>query len=265
MLRSASDLQGYAIVATDGEIGRLSRLFFDDERWTVRHLVVDTGKWLPGRHVLISPAAVERIDRAEQQIHLRLTRDTIREAPGVDTDKPVSRQQETALSAYYGYGPYWGGSGLWGSMYYPAGIIGPIPPAGAAYAPPPAVSAPDAVPDAEKDEGDSHLRSTKEVAGYHVQASDESIGHVDDFILEDDTWAIRYLVVDTSNWPGGTSVLISPQWVREIDWRDAKLHVDVTAAQVRSSPEYEPGEVLERAREESLHRHYGKSGYWSDR
>lgn len=244
MLRSAANLQGYTIEATDGDIGQLDRLFFDDTQWTVRYLVVDTGKWLPGRKVLIPPVAVERIDRVARRIHLQLTREKIKTSPDVDSDQPVSRQQESALSAYYGYGPYGMGDGLWGSASYPPGMLAPLPPAAAAFAPPPAVpgGAASAHGDAETPSGDPHLRSTKEVAGYHVKATDDEIGHVDDFLI-DESWAIRSVVVDTSNWPGGRSVLISPENVRQIDWLGSIVHVGISAAQVRSSPPYESADV----------------------
>ena len=260
MLRSAATLQGYGITASDGDIGQVDRLFFDDERWTVRYLVVDTGKWLTGRRVLISPAAVDSTDDFGGRIRLNLTRDQIRNSPDVDSDQPVSRQQETALNAYYGYGPYWGTGGLWGSVYYPPGILAPGPAATSAMATPPETLA-DGLPRQQPD-GDSHLRSTKEVSGYHVQATDGSIGHIDGFLIDDQTWAIRYLIVDTSNWPGGRSVLISPSWVREVDWHQSKVHVDVTVEKVRTSPEYDPSQLVERANEETLHRHYGQPNYW---
>lgn len=258
MLTSAATLQGYVISGTDGEIGQVDRLFFDDEKWVVRHLVVDTGKWLPGRRVLISPAAVERVDPDRGCIHLNLTREVIRNSPDVDTDKPVSRQQEIALNDYYGYGPYWGTGGLYGAFYYPPGIVPP-----GALAAPAVPAAPGRVaPGQTQDSGDdSHLRSTKEVSGYHVHAEDGSIGHIDGFLIEDDTWAIRYLVIDTSNWPGGESVLISPRWVREVDWTRSRVYVNATVDKVRSSPKYDPSGILDRRAEESLDRHYGQPHY----
>lgn len=240
MLRSAADLQRYSIAGTDGDIGQLDRMFFDDEHWTVRYLVVDTGKWLPGRQVLIPPAAVDQVDREGRRIRLRLTREKIKHSPDVDSDKPVSRQQETALIAYYGYGSYGGASDLWGSAAYPPGVLVPPPPAAAAFQPPPATrpDEPTAAPDTQ--EGDPHLRSTKAVAGYHVNATDGTVGHVDDFLI-DETWTVRYFVIDTSNWPGGRSVRIPRDWVRQIDWTASMVHVGVTADQVRSAPELDAG------------------------
>lgn len=237
MLRPSADLTNRTIAAIDGEIGSIDRFFFDDERWTIRHIVVDLGKWLPGRRVLISPAAVVAIDDDRAAVHVNLTRETVRESPDVDTDKPVSRQQELVLHRYYGYAPYWGGGGLWAGGYFPAGLAVP-PPSGAAFEP-------EAMPplDAGQGErqaqgGDSHLRSTREVAGYHLRTSDGEVGHVDDFILDDENWALRYLLVDTSNWPGGRSVLLPVEWVTEVDWSRLQIGLRASAQQVRGSREY---------------------------
>lgn len=261
MLISAATLQDYGITASDGDIGKIDRLFFDDEQWTIRYLVVDTGKWLPGRRVLISPAAVDGVDGYGGHVRVNLTREQIRNSPDVDTDQPVSRQHETDLNAYYGYGAYWGAGGLWGPVYYPPGIMAPGPTAAGSMATMPPTTVAEGLPRQEP-EGDSHLRSTKEVSGYHVQATDGSIGHIDGFLIDDQTWAIRYLIVDTSNWPGGRSVLISPRWVREVNWHQSKVHVDADVEKVKTSPEYDPSQLVERASEEALHRHYGQPHYW---
>ena len=245
MLRTVRELQGCSIQATDGAIGRIDELLFDDEKWVIRYLVVDTGKWLPGRRVLLSPISVSRTDWASQVVELRLTRERIRNSPDIYSDKPVSRQQEATLHGYYGYGPYWGGAGLWGPAIFPGALAGTgstVPPPGD-----PEIAMPKSPRGQRHDsEGDPHLRSTKEVIGYHVQATDDEIGHVDDFIIEDESWAIRYLVVDTSNWPGGRSVLLSPAWVRQVEWGLSKVHVSVTAQRVRSSRDYQSADILRR-------------------
>lgn len=238
MLRAITDLTGYTIAATDGEIGSVERLLFEDDRWAVRHIVVDVGSWLGDRRVLLSPATVERVDDEQQSILVRITREQVRTSPHVDADKPVSRQQELALHAHYGYAPYWGGSGLWGVGYQPYSLL--TPPAVTAAIPP----TPPAARDSERrDDGDPHLRSTKEVIGYRLCASDGEAGHVDDFILDDDSWSIRYLVVDTSSWPGGRRVLVPPEWVHDIQWGRAQLHVQATRETVRNRSEYRKREL----------------------
>ena len=240
MQRTAGELRKLVIAATDGEIGSIQGFFFDDERWTVRHIVVDTGKWLPGRRVLISPPSVERIDDENGLIVVNLSREKVKNSPDVDTDKPVSRQQEIALYAHYGYGPYWGADGLWGPSYYPGSLHAVPPPAPGAFGPLPLPNpeggggAPAEPPQAA---GDSHLRSTEEVAGYQLKTTDGEVGHVEDFALDDESWAIRFLVIDTSNWPGGQRVLVPVEWVRSVDWDQKTVTVDVTADEVRARAE----------------------------
>src|SRR5205809_6020840 len=109
MLRSASEWDGYSIQATDGEIGHVAEFLFDDEKWTIRYLVVDTGGWLPGRRVLISPIALGETDWPGHRLHVKLTRQQVEESPVIDTDKPVSRQHEVSYYQYYRWPYYWGG------------------------------------------------------------------------------------------------------------------------------------------------------------
>ena len=228
MLRSIKQLQRYAIRATDGEIGQVDDFLFDDRHWTVRYLVVDTGKWLPGRRVLIAPRAIVRADEPTGALELDLTRDTIRNSPDVDTDQPVSRQQEVAFHSYYGYPYYWGGPGFWA---HPLGMMAPPVPEYAVVPPEQArgeggIGEPNAATDASGAEGDPHLRSTKEVSGYHIQARDGELGHVDDFLVEEDGWAIRSLVIDTSNWIGGETVRVPIEDVGRVEWGASKVHVN---------------------------------------
>ena len=229
MLRSIKQLQRYVIRATDGEIGRVDDFFFDDRRWTIRYLVVDTGKWLPGRRVLIAPRAIVRADESTGALELDLTRDRIRDSPDIDTDQPVSRQQEVAFHSYYGYPYYWGGPGFWA---HPLGMMAPPVPEYAAIPPEQArggiaggTSEPEGAADGGSG-GDPHLRSTKEVSGYHIQARDGELGHVEDFLVEEDGWAIRALVIDTSNWIGGQSVRVPIEEVARVEWGASKVHVN---------------------------------------
>src|SRR5215470_11511365 len=107
MLHNIGDLKGYSISATDGEIGQVEDFYFDDEKWVIRYLVVDTGKWLPGRKVLISLIALGSADRDGQKITVTLNKRQIENSPSIDVDKPVSRQYETSYYDYYGYPYYW--------------------------------------------------------------------------------------------------------------------------------------------------------------
>lgn len=253
MLRSLGNLQGSTLHATDGEIGSVQRAFFDDEAWGVRYLVVKAGGWLLGREVLISPLSIERIDDADNSIVVRLTQQQVKKSPEVDTHKPVSRQHEIDHFGYYGYAPYWGGPYMGATSEHP--VLTPIPPAPEDRA----------LADREQEvlPEDVHLRSTDEVRGYGIHATDGDIGHVDDFLFDDENWTIRYLTVDTRNWwPGGKTALIATPWITDIDWIGSTVRVDLSRDKIRNSPEYDQANALSRDYETRLHEFYGKEGYW---
>jgi hypothetical protein len=216
MLRSMKDLHGVTIGATDGDIGTVQEVYFDDVSYTVRYVVVDTGRWLAGRQVLLSPIAFRAMDWAHQRLTAALTKAQVEQSPGIDTEKPVSRQHETAYYGYYGYPPYWTGDYLWGAYPYPSLGFGP------------ALSAADLAREQRwnweaQEREDPHLRSSREVTGYHIHATDGDIGHLKDLLVDDRSWAIRYLILDTGNWWGGHDVLVAPQWIENVSWAEAKL------------------------------------------
>lgn len=248
MQRNVKSLIGFTMGATDGEIGKVDEFYFDDKSWTIRYLIVKTGGWLLERKVLISPAALREPDWKNETFPVNLTKEQIKNSPDIDTEKPVSRQQELALYNYYEW-PYGDpvGAGFYGGM----GMLGMVE---------------TRVPfeeqiAAQKNEGhtgDPHLRSTSEVIGYKIHATDGEIGDVEDFIV-DDTWKIRYLIVDTGNWFPGKKVLISPEWIQDVNWPRSSVYVDVPVAAVKNSPEYDPSNPVQEAYETDLHQHYGKS------
>lgn len=249
MLRSVNELYNFVLEAQDGEIGRCKDFLFDDERWTVRYMAADTGKWLPGRKVLISPISLGEPGWFNRRFEVKLTKEQIENSPPLDSDAPVSRQFETKWFAYYGYPYYWGGVGIWGGEPYP----GPLFLQKGVYA----------ENEPEFSEDNIHTRSAKEVIGYHIQAADDKIGHVEDFLLEDDSWTIRYMVVDTRNWLPGRKVLVTPAWIEAVDWSERKVHVDLTKDQIKESPEYDPSSPVMREYEERLYEFYGRPGYWT--
>jgi uncharacterized protein YrrD len=254
MLRNVKELRGFAIHATDGMIGEVADLYFDDEDWAIRYLVVDTGHWLSGRRVLISPLALGHVDWMAQQISVRLTRARVQGSPDIDTQKPVSRQHEAAYSGYYGYPLYWGGAGLWGMGAYPGSLMPDLrleEEMRTAGAP------------ATKTSEDCHLRSSRVVIGNHVHATDGDIGHVEDLLVDDRTWAIRYMIVNTSNWWGGHHVLVAPQWIEAVSWSEARVSVDLTRQAVKDAPAYDAAAQLDRQQEEAIYEHYGHPGYWT--
>jgi uncharacterized protein YrrD len=256
MLLSLDNLRGFAIRVEDGAIGQVDQFYFDDEKWAVRYLVVSTGHWLSGRQVLISPISIEQVDCTTNQIFLNLTMREVKESPDIDTHKPVSRQHESTFLGYYGYPYYWGGPDLWGAAAYPVALA--VPKASAIE-----IAAASAAK-AREGSQDSHLRSTKEVKGYHLVAIDGEIGHVDDFIVEDESWALRYLVVDTHNWWPGKKVLLSPQWIECVSWPESKVRVHMFKEAIKRSPEYSEAALITREYEDALYLHYGQRGYWDE-
>jgi hypothetical protein len=253
MLRNVIRLKGFTIRARDGEIGTLDQFYFDDESWAIRYLVVNAGDWLSGRLVLVSPLALRQAEWQSKRLDVALTKRQIENSPPIDTHQPVSRQHEALYLGYYGYPYYWGGPYLWGLASYPAGLTVDR----------------EAVTEGEvlraragKESPDSHLRSTDEVTGYHIEASDGEIGHVEDFLVDDETWAIRYLEVDTRNWWPGKKVLVSPQWIDNVSWPDSKVYVDLSRETIKNGPEYIESIPVTREFEKRLYDHYGRPAYW---
>lgn len=249
-MHRSSDLTGYQIRATDGTIGAVDDLLFDDRHFVLRWIVVDTGTWLPGRRVLLPPSALKITDQNKREFKTELTRDQIEAAPGLETDKPVSRQLEVDIFHHYSWNPYW--YGTYGAPL-PVDMGAPIPPEN---------RDPSNAPQ-DKTDDDSHLRSANEVTGYYVEATDGDIGHIEDFMIDEDDWAIRYLMVDTKNWWPGKMVLASPDWLIDIAWSDRKVFVDVTRDKVKEAPEFRETTTIDRAYEERVYTHYGFHPYWS--
>ncbi len=249
MLSKIKSIKGFKLEGIDGDIGKVKEFYFDDRRWTIRYLVADTGSWLAERQVLISPYALLNVLSQDKHISVNLTKKQIEESPSLYTDKPVSQQFEEAYYGYYGWPMYWGGPYAWGVNPYLMREFDHVPEAG------------------EKSQTkawDHHLRSTSDVSGYHVQAADGEIGHVSDFIIEDDNWTIRYLVVDTRNWWPGKKVLVSPRWIERVSWPESKVFANLSRDAIKESPEYSDEFLLTRDYETELHRHYNLEGYWVD-
>lgn len=249
MLRSENEIRGYRIAAKDGPVGKVKDFLFDEEHWTVRYMVADTGTWLPGRKVLISPITLGRPDWAEQLFPVRMTKDEIESMPELDSDAPVSREYEKHWFDRYGFPYYWGGVSAWGPAAAPTSLFTGRETQEAVEAPPEAA--------------EGVLRSMKEVKGYHIEAQDGEIGHVDDFILDDESWAVRYVVIDTKNWLPGRKVLISPAWIENISWIDRDVWVDLEREIIKESPTYDPSQPINREYESRLYDYYGRPVYWT--
>ncbi len=263
MLRTLKDFQKCAIGASDGDIGHVKDLYFDDDAWAIRYLVVDTGAWLPGRKVLISPISIQAADWSAHRLPAALTREQVKHSPDIDTDQPVSRQHEVEYLGYYGFLNYWGGAGMWGDGMVPMAMYpGYVPLPGESLERERVIEASADAERARHRDDDPHLRSCDTIVGYHLHASDGEVGHVDGFLVDEQTWAVRYLVINTSNWWLGHQVLIAPQWISGVDWSDRSVTVDLSRESVKLAPAYDPSLVLDRPTEAGLHTHYGRAPYW---
>lgn len=241
MLRDLKKLRGFSLKALDGEIGNVRDVYFDDLDWVVRYLVVDTGSWLTGRTVLIVPKVLRTPEDASRTIPVTLTRSKVEGSPSVETNKPVTRQHEAELLRYYGLSSYW-----------------PEPMIGASFPPGPAstIMPPPGEDDSKKPKGDPNLQSSHDVTGFPIQAKDGDLGHVQDFILEDKDWAIRYLVVDTTNWWPGGLVLVSPKWIEHIDWKTREVQIALPRETLREAPTYHPSSPITPEFEQRLRAYY---------
>jgi len=226
MLRSVKQFYGDKLGASDGEIGHVKDFYFDDQNWAIRYVVADTGSWLPGRKVLISPHAFGSLHQAGKLLVVNLTRKQIENSPSIESHRPVSRQYEEEYYRYYGWPYYWQGDGLWGLSGFPILELPakPLPSEPAvAFGPQP-------------ESTDAHLRSTQAVVGYHLQASDGIIGHVCDFVMDAQSWAIGELVIKTGNRFSGKEVEIPTSMVDRISYPESTVYVNLTTEAVQQSP-----------------------------
>jgi uncharacterized protein YrrD len=251
MLRSLNSILKYKINATDGDLGKIHDVYFDDREWRVRYLVADTGRWLTGRRVLLSPVAVGSADWAARQVHVNLTKGQVEESPGIEAHEPVSRKKEKEITNYYGWPVYWG----------PLGVEG-APTLAEEKARAATAAGEETSASADSKEDDATLRSMKEVTGYHIEAADGEIGHVEDFIADEEDWTIRYVVIDTRNWLPGKKVLIAPWMIRSVRWHETTVHLDMSRDQVQAAPEYDPSAPVNREYETRLYDYYGRPAYW---
>ena len=244
MLRAATALRRMTIHAADGELGTVTEFYFDDTAWTVRYLVVRTGSWLEDREVLLTPTVIEACDWDHHEIRVSLTTDQVRHSPDVSTDRPVSRRQEIEYLRHYDQPPYWmlGTDVGSAAVALDAAMRTAAVEAEAAGAEPP-----------------THLRSSHEVTGYRLAAEDGTIGHVRDFLINDATWRVHYLVVDTGRWWRDQRVVFAPEWVERVSWGGHCLHVRLTRSAIQTGPLYRGEDAVTPEYEAALEQHYGTS------
>lgn len=271
MLKRINALYEYTVEAEDGEVGSVQDIYFDDQAWDVRYLVVRTGTWLSSRDVLVSPCAIGEVGLAVEVLPVDLTRSQVENSPEIDVAQPVSQQELEDLHRYYGWP--WHAPQMAGPqaaarvVYHPSQTLpaASMPPTSANESPL-ASSAKEELRAAMRGPQDTvqdpYLRSCREVEGYEVQAQDSACGSVQDFLIDVEAWAIRYLVVKTGAWLAGRQVLIAPAWVDRVLWSESEIYADLTCEAIREGPEYDPNERIGRDYEMVLHKHYERRGYW---
>jgi len=244
MLRRANEFKSFKLRALDGDIGSIRGFLFDEQHWTVRYLAAETGGWLSGRDVVISPYTLGSTNEDERVVPVTLTKKQVEDAPALTADQPVSRQYENHYNDFYALPEYWDGPYSWGANSYIVRSSG------------------------QPRESRNHerglangLHTTNDVTGFHVQSLDGEVGHIEDFIIDDETWAIRYLIVDTKAWWAGKQVLVAPQWIERISWEESRVLVNLSRESIRRSQEYVPNS-LNREYETELYRHYDRHAYW---
>jgi len=249
MLIEASDIKGFTIAATDGGIGTVTDFLFDDESWTLRWIVVETGTWLSGRKVLLPVSVLGHPDADARSFPVRLTMALVKDSPAFEAHEPVSRQHEERMYGYYSMSPYWGnGFYMGGYGGWSAGM------SETHYAD--ARRRQDESYEAQHRDDDLHLRSTDAVTGYNLQATDGAIGHIEGFLIDDTDWTIHFLTVDTKNWWPGKHVLISPRSAISILWSENLVNLDVDRQTVMDSPAYDPSVAVNAEFEARMARHY---------
>jgi hypothetical protein len=234
MMYGVRELLGYDLLGTDGQIGNLHEFYFSDEDWDILYLVAGRGRLLPGRKVLISPLVVHRPHKSSRIVELDISQEQIRAGSAATNQHALCHHMQIQLSRYYGWADY-------------AGRV--------------------VMAEAELNEKSGSVRPLlraigEEVLGSSVQAVDGKIGHVEDCIVDDETWIIRYLVVRSTDPSRDANILLSPQWIDTPDWQVPRFHVGFTLEAIRNSPEYDPCTPLTRDCEEKLYSFFGRLKYW---
>lgn len=247
MLRSLKDLYGYRVQANDGEAGVVDEFYFDDATWIIRYVIVDLGGWLRNQHVLLSPMSIGQPDWETKMMGTNLTKEQMEASPSAGAVLPVSKQGDKLLRAQYATAT---------RASEEQDCLEPLP-----------------APDIESGAGlrgddglDPHLRSAREVLDYRIRASDCDVGSVEDLIIDDESWSIRYMVVNTGvaslGWLPGKKVLVAPAWIDDVVWEEKKVHVSLGSETIQSSPGFDPAAPVNREYEVRLYDYYGRPKYW---
>jgi hypothetical protein len=260
MITTVERLRRYAIHATDGDIGHIDNIFFDDANWAIRYVVVNVGNWLIRQYILLQPSIIDHLEPEGQIAVVPLSREQIQNSPEIDPQQPLSRDNEESLHQYFDWEPYWRTLPM-----MTAGLseyVAPVP-----IDTPPEGDMSEAAKEEEETAVSVTLRSSKEVISYNVFANDsqDAIGYVENLLIDTERWYVRYIVAQTGTWLSGRRVLLAPQWVRQVSWADASIYLSLSNEQISQSPDYDPQARLLREYEAALYGHYDKRPYWEER
>lgn len=252
MLKSLKEMSGFTLLASDGEIGTVDDFYFEEGTWKIRYTVVDTGRWLPGRRIILSPLSIGRPDWENKRLPVALSRATVEGSPDVPPELPIQRADEEDLHKHYLWEPYWI-PGLGGVIETVGGPVGPIPMDVEDVDEEEPAATPDEAPP------EPRLYAATEMLGFDILSTDGSIGHLEDFLLDDMSWTLRWLVVDTGVWIQGKKALIPTSWVAALEHAAATIQLDLPKELIQSSPAYEPGMAVSPQLEEELFAHYRRA------
>ena len=229
MLLSARELTGYTVLARDGRLGTIEDFHFNSRDWVIQYVIVNSLDWPIGRWLLMPPSAVERTDLEASVLLVKVTKGDIKKSSRVDTNDPVSRQQEIGSAHCHKRFTYWDRiTGSEGPDSTPVGV--------------------QAGKTSESDEVSSAKpkpQSAEEILGFRILARDGEVGRLEDLIVESETWAVNYLLVTTRNSPPGGRALLAPCWITCVARDTFEIRVDLKRDTIRNSPEFSP-EVLKR-------------------
>jgi hypothetical protein len=231
-MKTLRRLEGFRVLGEGETLGKVMDAYFDDHVWAVRDLVV-AGSGRHARLWWLSPHSILRIDQRRRTIETTITAAQWRTTAPDEPDTAIPRATWTGLLKYYGFPYSWRGLDR-------------------AVAP--------RVPSSSGPE--LHLRSERRFRHYLVHALDGELGHVEDLLVDEHSWAVRYLVVDTRRWRPGGRVLLAPEWVLYVSWLEQSVHTSLEQKTVRTAPPYDRRTRIDRAYEARLRQHYGRPAAW---
>lgn len=254
MLKPLSDYSGLILKTVDDEdIGEVKDFYFDDETWTVRYMIVSSEKG----DILISTFSVREFDRLSKSLKSNLSAKKVISAPRADLVRPVSKLEEERLANYYGWPMYW----VWGGA---TSGVGMYPPEAISSANTPEINEyyQKQYQELQAKIEKSTLRSYKEIIHYGIDTGNEKFGQVEDLLVDDDTFKIRYVVIDTIRFFPSKNVLVASEWIEDVSWDERVFRTNLSKESIKKSPSYEKSHSPDRNFEEKLHANYGLSGYW---